>query len=132
MASGGTDAANPLPHTDKQACPALAPPYDGGNPDHDSVAFVVDATCRDDREESAAPAIFEYAFYPSSPGHFRTGESLPSRTASVSAPGWTMVVDYDGRQNGALIGNKPANGWCLQLVHCSEPIIGATPAGTEY
>ena len=55
----------------------FAPPYEGGHPDHDSVAFAVHAACRTlTRGGHGPPPIFEYALYHSREGHFCAGEFL--------------------------------------------------------
>jgi LmbE family N-acetylglucosaminyl deacetylase len=67
----------------------LAPPYEGGHPDHDSLAFAVHAACRlMVRQQGSAPRIVEHALYHSQDGQdgqLRTGEFLPfSRTHAVT------------------------------------------------
>jgi len=63
--------------TDEQPRMLLAPSYEGGHPDHDSVAFAVHAACRMIRKDLQPPAIFEYALYHNCSGKFCTGEFLP-------------------------------------------------------
>jgi N-acetylglucosamine malate deacetylase 2 len=62
--------------TDVNASTILAPSYEGGHPDHDSLAFGVHAACRllGDR----APRILEYALYHGAAGGFRSGEFIPA------------------------------------------------------
>jgi LmbE family N-acetylglucosaminyl deacetylase len=63
----------------------LAPPYEGGHPDHDSIAMAVHSAARlAARELGRAPRIVEYALYHSWEGKMRTGEFLPHDGASVS------------------------------------------------
>jgi len=54
----------------------VAPPYEGGHPDHDSLAFAVHTACRllGDR----APRILEYALYHAAAGEFRSGDFIPA------------------------------------------------------
>jgi N-acetylglucosamine malate deacetylase 2 len=59
------------------AC-VLAPPYEGGHPDHDSLAFAVHAAARMlERDGRRAPAIVEYALYNAGPGGIASGDFLP-------------------------------------------------------
>jgi N-acetylglucosamine malate deacetylase 2 len=56
----------------------LAPPYEAGHPDHDSLAFAVHLACRMlAREKAWAIRIFEYALYHCGSGRFCAGEFLP-------------------------------------------------------
>jgi len=56
----------------------LAPPYEGGHPDHDSVALAVHTAVRMARlETGSAPQIVEYALYHAWEGRMRAGEFLP-------------------------------------------------------
>jgi N-acetylglucosamine malate deacetylase 2 len=54
----------------------LAPPYEGGHPDHDSLAFAVHTACRSLGER--APRILEYALYHAGSGGFCSGEFIPA------------------------------------------------------
>ena len=63
----------------------LAPPYEGGHPDHDSVAMAVHAAARVvTRETGRGPKIIEYALYHAWEGRMRTGEFLPFDGAQVA------------------------------------------------
>jgi LmbE family N-acetylglucosaminyl deacetylase len=56
----------------------LAPAYEGGHPDHDSVAMAVHTAARlVARETGRAPRVVEYALYHAWEGGIRTGEFLP-------------------------------------------------------
>jgi LmbE family N-acetylglucosaminyl deacetylase len=57
----------------------LTPAYEGGHPDHDSVAFAVHAAHRiAARSADADPALVEYALYHAYEGGIRTGAFLPN------------------------------------------------------
>jgi LmbE family N-acetylglucosaminyl deacetylase len=63
----------------------LAPPYEGGHPDHDSVAMAVQAAARVvTRETGRGPRILEYTLYHAWEGRMRTGEFLPCDGAAVA------------------------------------------------
>jgi len=66
----------------------FAPSYEGGHPDHDSLAFAVHRACRTSRKP--APQIVEYALYHSDGGGLRTGHFLPS-----SVPQTTIALSPD-------------------------------------
>lgn len=55
----------------------LTHPYEGGHPDHDSVAFAVAAAHREMAREGAAPPVAEFTSYHARDGVLRTGEFLP-------------------------------------------------------
>ena len=60
----------------------LVPAYEGGHPDHDSVAFSAHAACRIYAQEAgSAPAMLEYALYHAWAGGIRTGHFLPNGSA---------------------------------------------------
>jgi len=58
----------------------LAPSYEGGHPDHDSLAFAVRAACR---LQESAPKIVEYALYHGQSGFLKAGEFLQPCGGSV-------------------------------------------------
>lgn len=61
-----------VPHT------VLAPPYEGGHPDHDSLAFAIRTGCRVlAQRDYPVPRIVEYALYHGYFGHLDTGQFLP-------------------------------------------------------
>ena len=63
------------PHT------VLSPPYEGGHPDHDSLAFAVHAACRIlERDGKPAPRVIEYSLYHRGPNGIRIGQFLPFPT----------------------------------------------------
>lgn len=51
----------------------LAPAYEGGHPDHDSLAFAVHCACAVNR----CLRILEYPMYHAAGGEFKTGEFIP-------------------------------------------------------
>jgi LmbE family N-acetylglucosaminyl deacetylase len=56
----------------------LAPPYEGGHPDHDSVAFGAHLAIKLlAREGFRTPKIIEYALYHGGAGDLQTGDFLP-------------------------------------------------------
>jgi LmbE family N-acetylglucosaminyl deacetylase len=59
-------------------------PYEGGHPDHDSIAFAIQAACG---SMTQAPTIIEMAFYHQGPNGICTGEFLPdSQLPNVILP----------------------------------------------
>src|SRR5262249_40590904 len=63
----------------------LAPPYEGGHPDHDSVAMAVHTAAHVTRRVlGRAPQIVEYALYHAWQGRMRAGEFLPHDDAPVA------------------------------------------------
>lgn len=59
------------PHT------VLVPPYEGGHPDHDSLAFAIHLACRDLANQSrCVPKVVEYALYHGQFGRLTTNEFL--------------------------------------------------------
>jgi N-acetylglucosamine malate deacetylase 2 len=63
----------------------LAPPYEGGHPDHDSVAMAVHTAARvTRREHGRAPRIVEYALYNAWEGRMRPGEFIPHDGAPIA------------------------------------------------
>jgi LmbE family N-acetylglucosaminyl deacetylase len=62
----------------------LAPPYEGGHPDHDSVAMSVHTAARLAKATGHAPRIIEYALYHAWEGRLRTGEFLPRDGSAVA------------------------------------------------
>src|ERR1051326_5479220 len=60
---------------DNRPALVLTPPYEGGHPDHDSVAFGVHMACRSlARQNCTPPALTEYALYHGQSGKFCTGD----------------------------------------------------------
>jgi LmbE family N-acetylglucosaminyl deacetylase len=63
----------------------LAPPYEGGHPDHDAAALAVTIAARQvGRETGRTPRVIEYALYHNWEGRMRTGEFLPRAGAPVA------------------------------------------------
>jgi LmbE family N-acetylglucosaminyl deacetylase len=68
---------------DVRPATVLAPSYEGGHPDHDSLVFGVHSACRLLGERT--PRILEYALYHAAAGDFRSGEFIPiPGTRSIS------------------------------------------------
>jgi N-acetylglucosamine malate deacetylase 2 len=62
-----------------QPATVLSPPYEGGHPDHDSLAFALHMACRIiAQRERDVPLILEHTLYHSRSGSFCAGEFLPS------------------------------------------------------
>jgi LmbE family N-acetylglucosaminyl deacetylase len=68
--------------SEQQPDAVLTHPYEGGHPDHDAVAFAVQAACQ---TMPQSPPVMEMAFYHQGPQGIRTGEFLPdSETPTLS------------------------------------------------
>jgi N-acetylglucosamine malate deacetylase 2 len=79
----------------------LAPPYEGGHPDHDSTAFAVHAACR--LLGNAAPAVIEYASYHAAPTgsiaplEFLAWDGVPIRTVELAGETYALKSRMVGR-----------------------------------
>src|SRR5262249_41373428 len=63
----------------------LSPPYEGGHPDHDSVALAVHTAVQiAAREAGRGPRIVEYALYHAWQGRMRAGEFLPREGTPIA------------------------------------------------
>jgi len=68
---------------DMQPGTALVPPYEGGHPDHDSLAFAVHTACRLlAARGQRVPILVEHAMYHGASGEFRAGVFLPATAPS--------------------------------------------------
>lgn len=73
----------------------LTHPYEGGHPDHDSVAFAVHAACMLLAGEGATPpAVIEFTSYHMKAGKLAVYEFLPSRDSEAI----TMVLSSEDRR----------------------------------
>ncbi len=81
----GSVAAVLLRHIRRTRPPVIVThPYEGGHPDHDSVAFAVDCACRlAEREDGYRPPVIEMTSYHNASGLMQTGRFLDQPDSRV-------------------------------------------------
>jgi LmbE family N-acetylglucosaminyl deacetylase len=94
-------------------------PYEGGHPDHDSVAFAVHLACRSRRSHGrAAPPVVEMTSYHSDGGAMRFGRFLGTTGPEVL----TLPLDEEGRRRKRLL---------LDCYASQSGVLGQVPLEAE-